>query len=568
MKILLLVLSLFLLNCNGVLGQKNNDIAKAIEYLNNDSHPLSVRIEFGENVISNIPVDTNKKLKSRLVSKHIELLQANQQYKESIQYIENLKNILKEDESIEFANLLLLEGRAYSNIGLYNYAKISLLRSSDFFESNTDYDGVINAWKLLGTIHYRKREYSEGINVFLSAIEHITKKGKTPDNLTYFNVGSCYLNTQQLDSAFYFLSKAEELERISPSEDYPFLQNILCSKLALLFSFRKDRLKTTEYLTNAKVNFEKLNIRYQTSIELDRSQILINEGRLSEARKQLHSIKETQVSSHHIRKLEIGLHIARQTGNFDEYVSWQNALNLFKDSILNISEVKELDLFSSLINSLNKQNQIVQEKLKQEMKDEQEKSMLTAVNEKYYRILFFTSIILIVLILLFMYYRRRYQSTRTENDSLMKEINRQKSSILDLVTLIEQNEKIIERTKKDLVGLKQQIKKHVDDHSLERLIFVLNLCKKLNSDLIETPLISKMNSRLNRALEARFQRLNSKDIDFIKLLKLNLSSKEMSILTSLTPESIDVKKSRMRKKLQIENRGNLDKLIDEVLKNV
>jgi DNA-binding CsgD family transcriptional regulator len=62
----------------------------------------------------------------------------------------------------------------------------------------------------------------------------------------------------------------------------------------------------------------------------------------------------------------------------------------------------------------------------------------------------------------------------------------------------------------------------------------------------------------------RYPDLNSNDLRLCALLKLNLDTKEIATIMDISPESVKVARSRLRKKLQLETSDNLSSFITQV----
>ena len=65
-------------------------------------------------------------------------------------------------------------------------------------------------------------------------------------------------------------------------------------------------------------------------------------------------------------------------------------------------------------------------------------------------------------------------------------------------------------------------------------------------------------------LKNQFPNLTKNDIDFISLVKLNLSNKEIATLLKISHESVISKKYRVKKKLNIEEDSDFDKVLSEM----
>jgi len=91
-----------------------------------------------------------------------------------------------------------------------------------------------------------------------------------------------------------------------------------------------------------------------------------------------------------------------------------------------------------------------------------------------------------------------------------------------------------------------------------------NLIKQKNYWEEFTIKFSQIHPDFINNLKNRFPGLTKNDIDFISLLKLNLSNKEIATLLKISYESVISKKYRIKKKLQIEDDAEFNKILSEL----
>jgi DNA-binding CsgD family transcriptional regulator len=66
------------------------------------------------------------------------------------------------------------------------------------------------------------------------------------------------------------------------------------------------------------------------------------------------------------------------------------------------------------------------------------------------------------------------------------------------------------------------------------------------------------------SLKAKYPTLNSYDLKLCALIKLNLDTKEIATIMDISPESVKVARSRLRKKLQLDPSDNLSSFITQI----
>ena len=75
---------------------------------------------------------------------------------------------------------------------------------------------------------------------------------------------------------------------------------------------------------------------------------------------------------------------------------------------------------------------------------------------------------------------------------------------------------------------------------------------------------NNLHPEFNSTLSSRFSKLTKNDIEFCSLLKLNLSNKEIASLLQISHESAITKKYRIKKKMEINDDAEFEKLIMEL----
>ncbi|NBP69836.1 MAG: hypothetical protein EBU52_13945 [Cytophagia bacterium] len=65
-------------------------------------------------------------------------------------------------------------------------------------------------------------------------------------------------------------------------------------------------------------------------------------------------------------------------------------------------------------------------------------------------------------------------------------------------------------------------------------------------------------------LKTKYPHLNSSDLKLCALLKLKLDTKEIASIMNISPQSVKVARSRLRKKLELDLTSNLSAFITQI----
>jgi DNA-binding CsgD family transcriptional regulator len=191
----------------------------------------------------------------------------------------------------------------------------------------------------------------------------------------------------------------------------------------------------------------------------------------------------------------------------------------------------------------------------------------------------FISIALIVLILLFL--RGYWLKNRLQKEEL-KSIETEKNIIqqqhLHEQELTNSQKEIIEEKQRELTSTALRMANYQDNISdiIEKCnnntgLNVNDVKKELQLLMKQKDYWKQFETRFNtlhpefgNILTGKFPKLTKNDIEFCSLLKLNLSNKEIASLLQISHESAITKKYRIKKKMEIQDDEEFEKLIMEI----
>jgi len=186
------------------------------------------------------------------------------------------------------------------------------------------------------------------------------------------------------------------------------------------------------------------------------------------------------------------------------------------------------------------------------------------------------SILFLIIVVLVQYFNRRYY--KNQQKRLLKEKERE-LEINDL----ENQQKLMELNNKNL-------KQDIDNKSRELGISTMNLIKRnellntIKDQLTQATDVSNLNKVVNlinknlnttndwklfeeafnnadkdflKTIKSKHPNLTSNDLRLCAYLRLNLSSKEIAPLLNISPRSVEVKRYRLRKKMELSQNVNL-----------
>ena len=494
------------------------------------------------------------------------------------------KGIKYVDQSIRLADRINYDyGKAYGHclkgIILYNYSNFNE-SLKEFFLSlelnkNLQSDKIFSyCFNYLGIIYGEMKEIEKSKSYFEKSMNYYQKieniEGTAHINN---NIGQLLLNQGDFDEAISYLEKAVHLYKDSTYIANTYLNLIKIdlhkkeydkayNKLALIQSYstsRDDFLMISEYyylfgsFYEETKDFELAKEYYNKCIDISKKKKVLNYLKLS-----LKALSD----------------IYHQNKDYKKSLEFYTNYSQIKDSIISTQNKKQINQLE-LTYAYNK-------KLKQLEQQQQKNRMKYAIVALSFFIFF--------LILSGAYYlqRKRIRSNikthleirqnlknKLQNSSLEqnklrgklqtkeKELDFKHNQLVNSAIEIIKNHEHLKSISTQIKKIVPKLKKEKDVELIKELdAFVkqtINLEKSRKDFYIQT---RQLHKTFLFDLESKFPKLSSKDKELALMLKLGYSSKEISILSNISPSSVDMARYRLRKKLNISSDKKLKKFFN------
>lgn len=205
------------------------------------------------------------------------------------------------------------------------------------------------------------------------------------------------------------------------------------------------------------------------------------------------------------------------------------------------------------------------------------------INELYISVLIIVIITLACLTLFYLNHERlrtaKYKAMlANENLLLEKELENKKLEEEQLKQKLEFNAKTLTANTLNLIQkneILEKIKTKAEEikkasatdlpAKINNLMHTVNFALNIDKDWENFKLhFEQVHNNFFDNLKAKYPDLNSNDLKLCSLLKLNLDTKEIATIMDISPESVKVARSRLRKKLQLEHSDNLSSFITQI----
>lgn len=465
----------------------------------------------------------------------------------------------------------------YNYMADYKKSVDYLLKAIKLLKAKKNAKQLIAIKQKLANTYLAKQNYKSAIDLYRECLSQFKAAGAHQNYyLTLINLGDALTHSKEYAAADKALTEAET-----------GLKSFGNKELTGICTFRRAELETAQGQTaNATAAYQKAI----NSLAAAKSVRIVDMGGMY--------IDLLNKQKNHEKALAIIAQVESSKmfkyANREEQLSYQNAIaETYKATNNDREAIKAYQNTITIMDSITSAQkevavQEVQAKFQTEL--QREKNIALEANnkslqnemetEKMLMILYiFISISLIVLILLFL--RGYWLKNRLQKEEL-KTIETEKN----LIRRQHEHEQELTNTQKEIIEEKQReltstaLRMANYQDSITEIIEKCNNNANLNINDVKKELqllmkqkdywkqfetrFNTLHPEFGNILTSRFSKLTKNDIEFCSLLKLNLSNKEIASLLQISHESVITKKYRIKKKMEINDDTEFEKLLMEI----
>ncbi len=451
----------------------------------------------------------------------------------------NLQNLL-----IDTYNSLASISKITGNYDLaleYSFNALNLINENDIV-------AMISAYNRIGGIYKYMENYNESLNYYNKCIKILEKSDKENLlNIIYNNIGIVYKRLNLLENALDYYQKSLQISINLGDSSLVAITYLNIAEILL----QKSNLDSVLYYLDKSFATIRHSQDKRTKIEIFYNyaeyyrQVKNYVKSLEYAQKGLLIAKELNIPNKIQKGYEKLKDIYLSKGDYKETFNYQVKYSQIKDSTLNIEKYLRI----AQLESLHKNEY---QHIKNIMK-EQKKTFV------HYIILSVLVTLLIILLLIYLNLKLKFKQNKLnklqleiEKEKLITEINDSNRDLAKyLVNLTEKNELILDLKKK-----LQKLQYSVKGENKPKIQSAIN---DINAS-IDTQIWDEFEVRFNAVHKDFYSKFYIKHPDLtqnekrlVAFLKLNMSTKEISMITKQSVHSIGVARTRLRKKLNLSN---------------
>jgi len=467
----------------------------------------------------------------------------------SLSYADSALIIAKETDLLDFQAISYKNiGEILFKIGLDERALQNYLMCKKMLEKQKDTLRLISLNHNIGGIYYRLYDYGNALKYFkeaLGACNEVLAGGDSffagKIQVIYNSIGSTYDLTGENELALSYYQKAEQYAR--KNQDY-FNLGVIYNNLGKLVEELGDKDKALRYLNLSLENRQKINDKNGMARSfIFLSKYFFSNGDFAKALASVeNAISIIKVGGDLVSQrdaFDMLFRINRKLGNDGKALDAHMAFVSMKDSLFNEAAVKE-------ITSLQMQydfDKLEKERLVMQQRKEMVYSFLIAM--------LVTG--LIITGLLYGFLKNRARRITLEKQNLEKDLEvKNKELTTNVMYLLKKNE-LIGNISKRLLHLKSHsIKDNVE--SLQKIIFDLQAGADHDVWKEFELRFQQVHTDFYRKLSERARDITPAELKICAFLRLNMTSKEISAITHQSVATIEVLRTRIRKKLALTNK--------------
>ncbi len=440
------------------------------------------------------------------------------------------------------AQALHLTGLIYTDLGNFTKSSEYFFRDLNLFKAIGDQEGVSKTLNTIGVIHFEQKNYSKALDYFFNSL-NLAREIGYDDGIArgLNNMAIVFENRKEYaKAATYFLEAVAFNQRLGHAKG----EGINYLNLGIVHESLNAHDSALMYFNRALAIFRRLennlliaktnNYIGEYYFDLGDSQRTrqfalraLEEGRSIHSKMILHSAASL------LHRLSLS-----ESDTSSAY-RWAMLQNRMQDS-LNLEESNTELSKLELLNAFNERER--EQKIKKQRRD--------------FIILIVIMVLLFTLVVILLVYARqvtRARAVRAEKEHLKDTLEfRNKELTANVLYLMKKNE-LLSKISAQLLELEKEAVKDETKAALHRIAREVKKNKETDVWTEFELRFNQVHENFYRQLTEKFPELTASDLRLCAFLKLNLTSKEISQITGQRVGTIEMARSRLRKKFGINN---------------
>jgi len=468
-----------------------------------------------------------------------------EEYNKAILYCKQGELLARNNNDIDWLAQFQLEyGTIYYNLSSYVKALEKYFKATENFKKTDNALHLVKCYNNTAMVYDRIKEYHKAVDYYMQAIDQLDiikdnfKAHRSYKAQLYNNLASAYNSLGKTEKAIqYYIVAQQEAQKHKNNQTLASIYN----NLGIIELTKYNHLKAGNYFKKAisiykdkdipdglSKSYNYLGDHYYFANKFDSAKWAVRKS--LEISQEL-NLLEYQRSSHMLL-----YSIYEMENNYKEALNEHKIFKQLSDSIQNTQKIIKLSQLrvANEIEQIEKAGKVEKTKLKY----------------KYSLLIVVLATSIVILLLIIRIARLQKKNLNIKYNKLEKDVEGKNRELTTNVMLLIQKNQVITAVLKDLKSLRDD-KKSKSNITLDSIILNLQ---------------SHSSKEVWREFELRFNQVHSKFYEHLlkshpditptekrlcALLKLNMTSKEIAEITNQSLRSVEVARSRLRKRLGI-----------------
>ena len=449
----------------------------------------------------------------------------------------------------EKANAFYNIGRTYFFMHHYNLALQYMESALNIYKKAGSLFGEALMLNSIGIVYRNMNQPDESIT-YMSEAYRIFKKinDKKYQAITLGNLGRDYLSKKDYDKAEEYLKKSIQ---IKGAKDNPLLlMQYYISMGDIYMEGRKDYKKAIDFYRKSIIYSEKGNSLLDLSEALGKiGSAFIKTGEYDSA---LYYIDRSIDFYDRVKSKTI-----LQNG-YTHYIEYYKNLGDYKKAFEYSILLRDLEdsIFSMQANTKMAEFEVMYKTLKNEetIKHLNDQKQIQQLRLTILLVIF--ALIILIIIFLIKYYREKISISNREKKELQQILELRDKELASTALNFAQNNELLAKTTKKLIRSQEMLNEN-EQQEIQNIINELRARVSVDSFREFELRFLKVHNDFYDKLRTEFPKLSPNDLKMCALLRLNLSSKDIANILHMSSASVNVTRSRIRKKMNLSKKVNL-----------
>ena len=467
----------------------------------------------------------------------------------SLYYANKALDVAREHDIVyEQASAYFNIGRTYFFMHHYALALQNMETALDIYKKEGSEFGQARMYNSIGIVYRNINMTDESIKYTTEAYQLFKKINDSQYTaFTLGNLGRDYLSMGDYEKAEDYLKRSIGIEGVADSN--VLLMQYYLSMGDIYRLSKKDYQQALKLYRKALTYAEKVNSPLDISDALSSiGAVYTQTGKYDLARLYLDKAMSyyDRVKSKTIMKqgyknyIDFYIHLK----DFRKAFEYSQLLRSLEDSIFTEQTNTKLAEFEVMYESLKKEDTI------KHLEDQKQIQQLRMI-------ILLAIIVLVVFIIIFLvkYYREKINLSNLEKRELQDQLEQKDKELASIALNLAQNNELLAKTTKKLIQSQQKSPVN-EQEDIQKIIHELRT--QVSSDSFhefELRFLKVHNDFYDKLL-ADFPTLSPNDLKMCALLRLNLSSKDIANILHMSSASVNVTRSRIRKKMNLPKKTN------------